>query len=141
MRERAKDGIEERIFKHCGPLFFFTSLTPPVEILRNGTYGLVDTGEKKVVVTCHHVWDYLQEARQNHPNAAIAMNLAPGKSFAISEAEIIDADCDLDIIVIEPKLRDEDYFPKEFFKISNQPTASIQAGEPMGRRNELATFD
>jgi hypothetical protein len=81
------------------------------------------------VVTCHHVWDYLQKARQDHPKAEIAMNLAPGESFAVSDAEIIDADQDLDIVVVDPKLRDKDFFQKEFFRISNQPTAPIQAGE------------
>jgi hypothetical protein len=129
MRERARDGIEDRILKHCGPLIFVASLTPPVEVLRNGTYGLVDTGEKKVMVTCHHVWDYLNEARQIHPKAEIAMNLAPGQTIAISDAKIIDADRDLDIVVVDLKLRDNDFFQKEFFRIPNQPTASIKAGE------------
>ena len=128
-RERARDGIEERILKHCGPLFFVTSLTPPVEVVCNGTYGLVDTGKKKVMVTCHHVWDYLHEARQIHPKAEIAMNLAPGQSFAISDAEIIDADRDLDIVVVDPKLRDDDFSQKEFFRIPNQPIAPIRDGE------------
>jgi hypothetical protein len=129
MRERARDGIEERILKHCGPLIFITSLTPPVEVLRNGTYGLVDTGEKKVMVTCHHVWNYLHEARQIHPKAEITMNLAPGQTIAISGAKIIDADRDLDIVVVDLKLHDKDFSQKEFFRISNQPTAPIEAGE------------
>jgi hypothetical protein len=129
IRERARDGIEEEILKHCGPLIFITSLTPPVETLRNGTYGLVDTGEKKVMVTCYHVWDYLHEVRRIHPKAEIAMNLAPGQSFAISDAEVIDADRDLDIVVVDPKLRDDGFFQKEFFRVQNQPTAPIRAGE------------
>jgi hypothetical protein len=129
MRERSRNGIEERLFKHCGSLVFVTSLTPPIEVLRNGTYGLVDTGKKKVVVTCHHVWNYLQEAQLKYPKAEIAMTLAPGHSFAVSGAEIIDADPELDIVIVDPKLPDENFFQKEFFRISNQPTAPIQAGE------------
>lgn len=129
MRERARNVIEEKILKHCGPLFFFTSLTPPAEILRNGTYGLIDTGKKKVVVTCHHVWDYLHEVRQKHPKAEIAMSLASGQSFAISDAEVIDADRELDIVVFDPKLHDREFPQNEFFRISNWPNAPVQARE------------
>ena len=67
------------------------------------------------MVTCRHVWDILHEVRQEHPKAEIAMNLAPGESFAISDAEIIDADRDLDIVVVCPKVTRRRLFPKGVF--------------------------
>ena len=104
-------------------------MTPPIEILRNATYGLVDTGERKLLLTCYHVWDYLQELRLTHREAEITINLAPGASPAISSAPIIAADRDLDIAVIDPKLQAGELGDRAFFKMTNWPQSPIRGGE------------
>lgn len=129
MPERPRDKIEDRLGKHCGALFFISSPNPPIELLRNATYGLVDTGEKKLLLTCYHVWDLLQELRQIHREAEIAINLAPGLSPVISEAPVIDSDRDLDIAVIDPKLQAGELGDRAFFKMTNWPQSPIQRGE------------
>src|SRR6266403_5395472 len=129
MQERPTDIIEDRLQKHCGPLFFISSLTPPIDLLRNATYGLVDTGERKLLLTCYHVWDYLQELRLTHREAEIAINLAPGASPVISDAPVIAADRDLDIAVIDPKLHAGELGDRAFFKMTNWPQSPIRSGE------------
>jgi hypothetical protein len=48
--------IEPQIRGFCGPLFFARSLeSAKGNITANGTYGLIDTGEKKLLFTCQHV--------------------------------------------------------------------------------------
>jgi hypothetical protein len=127
--ERPRDIIEDRLGRHCGALFFISSLRPPIELLHNATYGLLDTGEKKLLLTCCHVWDLLQELRQTHREAQIAINLAPGLSPVISEAKVIDSDRDLDIAVIDPKLEAGELGDRAFFKMINWPQSPIQTGE------------
>ncbi|SRR6266540_4188330 len=129
MQERPRDIIEDRLQKHCGPLFFISSMTPPIDLLRNATYGLVDTGERKLLLTCYHVWDYLQELRLTHRDAEIAINLAAGASPVISDAPIIAADRDLDIVVIDPKLHVGELGDRAFFKMTNWPQSPIRSGE------------
>jgi hypothetical protein len=129
MPERQRDIIEDRLGKHCGALFFISSLSPPIELLRNATYGLVDTGEKKLLLTCYHVWDFLQELRRTHRGAEIAINLAPGLSPVISGAPVLDSDRDLDIAVIDPKLQVGELGDRAFFKMINWPQSPIQTGE------------
>jgi hypothetical protein len=60
--------IEPQVRQFCGPLFFTNSLlTPAGNIPNNGSFGLIDTGEKKLMVTCCHVWDEFKEQRAKNP--------------------------------------------------------------------------
>lgn len=143
--ERPRDIIEDTVLRYCGPLLFISSLQPPIRVLDNATFGLIDTGEKKLLVTCHHVWDYLVTVRQKHPKAEIAANFAPGLTVTISDAEIIDSDSDLDIAVIDPKLRPSDLSHLAFFRISKWPIPTVTPGEVVAfvgyPRAGFASFD
>lgn len=45
-----------QVRKHCAPLFFVTDNNKPLgAIPSSGTLGLIDTGKKKLLVTCWHV--------------------------------------------------------------------------------------
>jgi hypothetical protein len=60
------DFISPRIKPSCGALFFAQSLVKASgNILASGTFGLVDTGDKKILVTCRHVLtDFLKEQKK-----------------------------------------------------------------------------
>jgi len=48
--------IEPQVRKHCGPIFFPSSLASPLgTIMGTGTFGLIDTGQLKLLVTAWHV--------------------------------------------------------------------------------------
>jgi len=48
--------VEPQVRKFCGPLFFVSSnVTPKGTINGSGSFGLIDTGKKKLLVTCWHV--------------------------------------------------------------------------------------
>lgn len=50
--------IEPQVRYFCGLIFFTKSMeTPAGTIVNNGSFGLVDTGSRKLLVTCSHVWD------------------------------------------------------------------------------------
>jgi len=58
--------IEPQISPYGGPLFFALSLGSAVgNVVANGSYGLLDTGKKKLLVTCCHVWDDYQNLRKS----------------------------------------------------------------------------
>jgi hypothetical protein len=57
--------IEPQISPICGPLFFTRSLESAVDnVTANGSFGLVDTGQKKLLVTCHHVLEEFESRVQ-----------------------------------------------------------------------------
>ncbi len=48
--------VEPQVRKFCGPLFFVLSTTTPKGTIKgSASFGLVDTGQKKLLVTCWHV--------------------------------------------------------------------------------------
>src|SRR5579871_5600854 len=48
--------VEPQVRKFCGPLFFSNSNTTPKGTIKScASFGLVDTGQKKLLVTCWHV--------------------------------------------------------------------------------------
>ena len=48
--------VEPQVRKFCGPLFFVSSQTTPKGTINgSASFGLVDTGQKKLLVTCWHV--------------------------------------------------------------------------------------
>jgi hypothetical protein len=79
--------IEPQVRRFCGPLFFTKSLHTPVgNIPHNGSFGLIDTGKKKLMVTCHHVWDTFKKLRSENPE------LKFGICFDIRRPVVIDVD-------------------------------------------------
>jgi hypothetical protein len=56
--------VAEEVKPYRGPILFDRSGTHASEdnIFTNGGFTLVNTGERKILVTCYHVWDeFLQE--------------------------------------------------------------------------------
>ncbi len=57
--------VEPEVRQYCGPVFFTRSLkVAGGNIVANGSFGLVDTGKKKLLVTCFHVWEEFQKAQR-----------------------------------------------------------------------------
>jgi hypothetical protein len=52
----------------CGPIFIAPGvLTHPTGMIDSGTFSLIDTGQRRVLVTCNHVWQAFLDRRAEYP--------------------------------------------------------------------------
>lgn len=97
--------LTTEMLSFCGPIFITPGLmTYPEQMIDNGTYSLIDTGKRRLLVTCHHVWRAYLDERVKNPEAALGLNLGEGDAnivFACPEKQLIDSDADLDLAVFE----------------------------------------
>src|SRR5436309_13690454 len=86
--------IEPQINPYRGPLFIPRSLESPVgdNIITNGGFGLVDTGRKKLLVTCQHVWKQFQDEHSQHSNVRMCGCLDQHCPLHVHQKDPIDQD-------------------------------------------------
>lgn len=123
----------------CGPVFITPGVnTYPEQMIDNGTYSLIDTGERRLLVTCHHVWQAYLDHRQNHPETNFGLNLGDGDAtigFNRPERHLIDSDADLDLAVFEfePSQilinKNAISHQKNWFRIRHWPIAKAKEGD------------
>ncbi len=125
--------------RFCGPIFIAPGLeTWPAQMIDNGTYSLLDTGKRYLLVTCHHVWQaYLNEFAVNQ-ETVLCLNLGDGEcsiAFAHPERQLIADNPELDLAVFEfepSTLKIEKTMlehQKEWFRIRNWPIAKPVEGD------------
>ena len=124
---------------YCGPIFITPGLmTYPDQMIDNGTYPLINTGQRRLLVTCHHVWQAYLDCRKINPDAALGINLGNGTAsvaFALPERQLIDADADLDLAVFNfesSQIRVNNIqinHKKDWFLIQNWPISKASDGE------------
>jgi hypothetical protein len=125
---------EAAMLQHCAPIFFLPSPTSgPSAIAANGTVALLDTGEKKLLLTCFHVWDEFRNYRQEVPGGclcAVFNNYLQQPTFIPDEA-LIDADADLDLAVFEARPDTWSMGYKRFYRIDRWPIPKAKKGDPI----------
>jgi hypothetical protein len=98
-------SLTNEMLAFCGPIFITPGLnTYPDQMIDNGTYSLIDTGQKRLLVTCRHVWQAYLDEHVRNPEAALCLKLGEDKAniaFKCPEKQIIDSDPDLDLAVFE----------------------------------------
>jgi hypothetical protein len=122
------------LLRYCGPVFVAPSLhSHPNEMIANGTYALIDTGQRRLLVTCCHVWDEYQQQHDNNREATLGVVLGDGGrciAFKNPEKHLLANDRDLDLVVLE-------FAPtstklcrgKSWFKILDFPIPKAEKGE------------
>jgi hypothetical protein len=125
---------EAKMISHCAPIFFLPHAEArPCDITANGTTALLDTGQRKVLVTCFHVWDEFQIYSDKIPTACLCTIFSNGFRFPIGipATALIDSDEGLDLAVIEatPEIWDMGY--KEFYRIERWPIPKAMVGSPI----------
>jgi hypothetical protein len=71
------------------------------DVVANGTGTLVNTGQKPLIITNHHVYNKFRLDRANDPHTKLIMSGAHDTYFVdISEAECLGADNNLDLAVL-----------------------------------------
>lgn len=124
--------IEPQILPYCGPLFFARSRESATgNVTDNGTFGLVDTGEKKVLVTCHHVWDELQKARREDSTIRLLAGLDRNPPVVLDPSQLLDHDESLDIATydVEPLLAA--CAGRKFYALNQNPAPSVEKGDQL----------
>jgi hypothetical protein len=133
------ESLTNEMLTFCGPIFITPGLmTNPKQMIDNGTFSLVDTGDRRLLVTCHHVWRAYLDCRAGNVEATLGINLGDGDAsiaFAFPERQLIDADADLDLAVFEfePSQIQVNKAPvnhqKDWFPIPRWPIPKIGEGE------------
>ena len=126
-------SIEEKVLlQHCAPIFFLPYPgAMPGSITNNGTVALLNTGRRKLLVTCHHVWSGFEEYRKEHPSARLGTVFADGfgQPVFVDELAMLDWDEGLDILIFEAAPHRWPMGGKEFFRIHHWPIPKAQKGE------------
>jgi hypothetical protein len=125
---------EAKMLTHCTPIFFMPSITSlPTNITANGTVALIDTGSRKILVTCAHVWFEFLKFRQENNGAILSMKFRYGRGAltGILDAALIDCDEQLDLAVFATNLPEDILGHKRFFKIDNFPIADPKPRQPI----------
>jgi len=132
-------SLSQEMLAFCGPIFITPGpRTCPEQMIDNGTYSLIDTGKRRLLITCHHVWQAYLDCRTKNPDAALCINLGDGTAsiaFVLPERQLIDADADLDLAVFdfEPSQvrlnKTQINHQKKWFSIRNWPIPMASDGE------------
>ena len=119
---------------HCAPIFFLPSATaPPAGVAANGTIALLDTGQRKILVTCWHVWDEFLAYSQKHPGASLCTVFANGPTWpiVIPAESLIDSEPSLDLAVFVATPESWNMGWKNFFRINCWPVPKARKGDPI----------
>jgi hypothetical protein len=125
---------EAKMLTHCAPVFFMPSVTSlPTNILANGTVALVDTGSRRILVTCAHVWLEFLKFREQNAGAMLSIKFQYGRGAltGILDAALIDCDEQLDLAVLATNLPEAILGHKEFFQIQRFPIADPKPRQPI----------
>src|ERR1043165_351254 len=126
--EKLSAEFEEQVLSVCGPIYIAPSLSSrPSEITANGSFGLIDTGERKLLITCCHVWDYYLDAKARRPDTIIAVVLGTGFKAYAFDPVLIDCDRDIDLAVFD--WNGNELGEKAFFPVRVFPIASARPGD------------
>ncbi len=124
------DLILDAIQRCAAPIWTSDSRwAPPTSVNDNGTCGFVHTGERRLLLTAHHVLSAFRDRRATTSDAVLAINLGPGCTVALRDPEVVDEHEELDIAILAfPDLDERRGHDKQYFPIRIWPIATVQRG-------------
>lgn len=128
--------VDPAVRQYCGPLFFTTSLTTPANnILQNGSFGLVNTGRKNLLVTCNHVWEEFKELLKGKSNLMFSLCIDKFNPVVIPDPDslFVDADKRCDLATFDTAQISEAFVSEslQFFNISANPPPKLHEGDTL----------
>jgi Trypsin-like peptidase domain len=99
------------------------------DVFRNGTGTLVDTGQRKLLVTNHHVYEKFEECRREAPHTRLVMSGVDGQPFANISGETLiasDETRDLAVLAISPSIVEQ--LGKRFYRATAWPPRRPEVG-------------
>ncbi len=101
------------------------------DVITNGGFGLVDTGEKKLLVTCHHVWQGFLQEREQNPKARMYVCLHERLPVAFDKCEPIGQDATLDIATFDISPVLGACGEHKFFPLNQNPAPRVASGDKL----------
>src|SRR5271165_3045450 len=97
--------LSDELLRFCGPIFIAPAQDSyPEQMIGSGTYALIDTGTRRLLVTCGHIWDEYEKQHDANSEAILAISLGDGHScfaFKNPKDHLVDIDRDLDLLILE----------------------------------------
>lgn len=122
--------VEPQIRHYCGPLFFARSLnSAPGNVIASGSFGLVDTGKKKLLVTCHHVWEEFGAAHRRDSETMLCVCLDKGPPVVLQPDLLIDSDGELDIATFDAEPLLPACSGRTFYPLSHESAPHVRSGD------------
>lgn len=117
--------------KYCGPIFFTRSLLKASKetIIASGSFGLVDTGVKKLLVTCHHVWEEFEERNFHDKEVKMLVCLDKQNPVYLDDKHLIDHDKQADLATFDMEDLLSACGGLNFFNISLKPPPMVKRGD------------
>ena len=117
---------------YCGPVFFTSSLGSAIgTIPANGSFGLVDAGEKKLLVTCYHVWDAFEKLHGANPELRMLVCLDENAPVVVDPRHFIDQNEQLDIATFDMAALLERCGGRKFYELNQNPAPSVAKGDSL----------
>lgn len=136
-----RQWLEPQVLPFCGPLFFASSLeTAGENVKANGTFGLVDTGPKKLLVTCHHVWEEFVRLQSQNQDLKFLVCLDRKPPVVLNPAQLIEANKDLDIATFDLAPLLGACSGRSFYPLHTKPAPALQKGEKLVIAGYPGTF-
>ena len=131
--DEIKFWIEPQINPYRGPLFITRSLESPVgdNIITNGGFGLVDTGKKKLLVTCQHVWKKFQDEHSQDSNVRMCVCLDQHGPVVFDQNEPIDQNSKLDIAAFDVSPVLAACGGRQFYRLDQNPAPDVTKGDKL----------
>lgn len=122
--------IEPQVRKFCGPMFLSRSLeTAMGDVTANGSFGLVDTGNKKLLVTCYHVWDEFRKGRDKNSDLQMCICLDQRNPVVFAPEEPLGEDRELDIVTFDMEPLLEACGGRTFYPLNQKPARKVAKGD------------
>lgn len=102
-RDAKVKKINGMVMPHTIPLMLLPSVnSSPGDVITSGSGALIDTGSRKLLVTCHHVWMRFLDHKRCHRDAVIGM--ARGRELEVAnvtELPVLDHSKELDVAILD----------------------------------------
>jgi hypothetical protein len=122
--------IEPQVRKFCGPIYFTRSLDEAEgNVTANGSFGLVDTGTKKLLVTCYHVWDEFQKERLERPELKMCLCLDQGPAALFESPEPLGEDPEFDLATFDMQPLLAACGSRKFYQLNQNPPGRVREGD------------
>jgi len=134
--------VGPQIQPFCGPLYLATSLkSAEGTIEASGSFGLVDTGERKVLVTCDHVLEEFEALRREKSELVMGVCLDRGNPLVLKPDWLIDRNTMLDLVTFDAGPLLDACQGRQFYELHRRPPPKLSKGDklvlhgyPGGRR-------
>jgi hypothetical protein len=135
LRTELNNVVAPEISPYRGPILFDRGgpLANDENIFTNGGYGLVDTGEKKILVTCSHVWNgFLAEREEDaRVRMLVCLEYNPQTLIPFNDLKPIDQDERLDLVTFDMSPLRGACLTRKFYALHQNPPRKLNIGDKL----------